>query len=295
MTNSYKVVGLDPGNSDFRLGNCLTLRRFTDLVNTPGMYASIRNSAMGWLNSTGSMHKYKIHEDLFASDVALDCAISESKQRTDSMEAAVLVGALLIAFPDARFSIGLLGGENSLGWNHYRSLGTSSVSLTGGSEARASLTQLFDYLLSNSYWVDDDLVQMLALLSAISEDRGFTTPVQVLSQSTTGNHQVDPRLFHAYQLIESLLEIGDREPLRDAVARWNASYAFKLEPGQISFVKDIRDLSLHFKAPRAEQRLKESMAELGFDHDHSRMREFRRHGIQRLLRDAALAYFRARF
>ena len=294
MTGTYKVIGLDPGDIEFRLGNCLTLRRSPELVNAPGMYAKIRHSAMGWMNSPGSMHNYLFFERLFASGVVLDRADPESKQAADSMEDAVLVAALLMAFPDARFGIGLLGGEGFLSGGHYRSLGTSSVALQDGTESRAFLTRLFDYLLSNSYWVDDDLVHILALLSALCQDRDRITPVQVLSLSTSGNHQVDAGLFHAWQLVEALLEIREGEPVRDAVARWNGTHSFQLDPDQIDLIRNLRDLSLHFKAPRAEKRLRESVVALGFDRDRSRQHEFRRHGIQRLLRAAALAYFRAR-
>ena len=41
-------------------------------------------------------------------------------------------------------------------------------------------------------------------------------------------------------------------------------------------------------------RLKESMVALGFDQDRSRQHEFRRCGFQKLLRQAAKAYFIAR-
>ena len=132
---------------------------------------------------------------------------------------------------------------------------------------------------------------MLALLSALCQDRDRTTPVQMLSLSTSGNHLVDAGLFHAYQLVETLLEIRDEEPLRDAVARWNASYPYQLDAGQIDFIRNARDISLHFKAPRAVKRLKDSQVALGFDQDGSRQDEFRRKGIQRLLREAAKLIF----
>ena len=294
MTASYKVIGIDPGDNAVRLGNRLTMRRSRDLGNTPGMYAKVRGSAMGWMNSRDSIHQSLFFNELFASDVALDHMGPEPAQQGDAMESAVLVAALLIAFPDARFGIGLAGGEESLGGGHYRSLGKQPISLPDGGENRDFLTRLFDYLQSNSYWVDDDLVHMLALLSALCQDRDRTTPVQVLSLSTSGNHQVDPGLFHAYQLVEALLEIRDGEPLREAVGRWNACYPLQLDPDQIDFIRNVRDLSLHFNAPRAEKRLKESVVALGFDRDRSRQHEFRRYGIQELLREAALAYFRAR-
>ena len=289
MAAAYKVIGVDPGDTEFHLGNCLTLRRSRELVNTPAMYAKIRGSAMGWINSPASIHQFVFFNELFASDVALDHVDPEPAQQGDAMESAVLVAALLIAFPDAQFGIGLAGG------GHYRSLGKQPISLPDGSENRDFLTRLFDYLQSKSYWVDDDLVHMLALLSALCQDRDRTTPVQVLSLSTSGNHQVDPGLFHAYQLVEALLEIRDGGRLREAVRRWNACYPLQLDPDQVDFIRNVRDLSLHFKAPRAEKRLKESVVALGFDRDRSRQHEFRRYGIQELLRRAALAYFRARF
>lgn len=59
-------------------------------------------------------------------------------------------------------------------------------------------------------------------------------------------------------------------------------------------VRNLRDISLHFKAPRAETRLKDSQIALGFDRDKSRQHEFRKHGMQNLLRAAARAYFLAR-
>ena len=294
MTASYKVIGIDPGDTGISLGNCLTMRRSRNLVNTPGMYAKVRSAAMGWMNSPDSIHDFAFFEAMFASDVVLDHAAPEPRQRGDSMESAVLVAALLIAFPDARFGFGLSGGEASLSGGHYRSLGKQSVALPDGSDARAFLAQLFDYLRSNSYWVDDDLVHILALLSALCQDRDRTKPVQVLSLSTSGNHQVDAGLFHVYQMIEALLEPRDGESLRAAVARWNGSYAFQLNPDQIDFIRDLRDISLHFKAPRAERRLRESQIALGFDRDISGQNEFRSYGIQRLLREAVQAYFLAR-
>ena len=115
MTASYKVIGIDPGDDVVSLGNCLTMRRSRDLVNTPGMYAKVRGSAMGWMNSRDSIHHFVFFDELFASDVALDHVDPEPAQQGDAMESAVLVAALLIAFPDARFGIGLAGGEKSLG------------------------------------------------------------------------------------------------------------------------------------------------------------------------------------
>ena len=296
MTVMYKVTGVDLGDTVFRLGNCLTMRRSRDAVNTPGMYAKTRGLAMGGMNATtGRIDNLIFFDELFRSDVVLDDEVSEPQQRGDAMEGAVLIAALLIAFPDVRFGFGLAGGEKSLGLTgHYRSLGKQPVALPDGSGARSVLTRVFDYLRNNSYWHDDDLVHMLALLSAVCQDRDRITPVQVLSLSTSGNHQVDAGLFHAYQLVEALLEIRDREPLRDAVARWNASHSHQLDADEIEFIRNVRDVSLHFTAPRAEKRLKDSQVALGFDQDRSRQREFRRYGIQKLLREAAQTYVRAR-
>ena len=294
MTARYKVIGIDPGDTDVRLGNCLTMRRSHDVVKTPGMYTKIRGSAMGWMNSTGSIDNPAFFDQLFASDIVLDDVVPEPGQRCDAMESAVLVAALLIAFPDARFGIGLSGGEDSLGGGHYRSIGKQAVALLDPSEARDFLTRLFEYLRNNSYWKDDDLVHMLALLSALCQDRGRTVPVQVLSLSTSGNHQVDTGLFYAYQLVEALLEIQDGERLRDAVARWNGSYTFQLKLNEIDFIKNLRDVSLHFRAERAEARIRKSRSTLGFNKDTARQSEFRSYGIQRLLREAARAYVLAR-
>ena len=217
------------------------------------------------------------------------------RQQGDTTESAVLVVALLIAFPNARFGLGLQGGDKALGSSdHYRSLGTTprlDLSEAGGD--RPFLTRLFDYLRSHSYWVDDDLVHILALLTDLCHDRDRIISAQVLSLSTSGNHQVDAGLFHAYQLIEALLEMGDGERLRDDVARWNGSYALQLNADEIDSIRNLRDISLHFKAGRAERRLGESRAALGFDQDRSREQKFR-NGMQRLLREAARAYFSAR-
>ena len=62
----------------------------------------------------------------------------------------------------------------------------------------------------------------------------------------------------------------------------------------LGFIRNLRDVSLHFKAPRAEKRLKSSQVALGFNQDRSQQNEFRRHGIQKLLREAAQAYVLAR-
>ena len=293
MTVRYKVTGVDLGETVFRLGNCLAIRRSQNAVNTPGMFARIRRSAPGGMSNFGrTLRDLVFFDELFSSDVVLE--VGEPKERGDSMESALLVAALLITFPDARFGIGLSGGEKSVGGAHYRSLGKQSVALRDGSEATELLIRLFNYLRKNSYWVDDDLVHILALLSALCQDRDRTTPVQVLSLSTTGNHQVDAGLFHAYQLVEALLEIRDREPLHDAVARWNDSYPHQLDADEIDFIRNLRDVSLHFKAPRAERRLKDSQVSLGFDQDRSRQHEFRQYGIQELLRETTLAYLLAR-
>ena len=110
MTARYKVTGIDPGDTAFRLGNCLTIHRSRDFVNTPGMYATIRSSAMSWLNPAGQIHDLIFFDKLFWSDVVLDHEVPEPRQQGDAMEGAVLVAALLIAFPDAQFGIGLQGG-----------------------------------------------------------------------------------------------------------------------------------------------------------------------------------------
>ena len=295
MPGKYKVTGLDPGPTAFQLGNCLTIRKSRDVVNTPGMYAKIRGLAMGWMNSAETSKNWTFFEELFASDVALDYVVSDPRQQGDMMEGPVLVAALLIAFPNARFGLGLQGGDKALGSSdHYRSLGTTPrLDLSEASGDRPFLTQLFNYLRSHSYWVDDDLVHTLALLTDLCHDRHRIISAQVLSLSTPGNHQVDAGLFHAYQLIEALLEMGDREQLRDAVARWNGFYALQLNADEIDFIRNLRDISLHFKAGRAEGRLRESRAALGFDQDRSREQKFR-DGMQRLLREAARAYFSAR-
>ena len=295
MTGRYKVIGIDPGDTDFQLGNCLTLRRSPNAVSTPGMYAKTRNSTVFWMNSIGHLDQLRFFDELFASDVVLNHADPEPRQQGDRMEGAVLIAALLIAFPDARFGVGLPGDEDFLGHtNHYRSLGKQPVAFPDGGEARNLLAELFDFLRNNSYWVDYDLVHILALLSAVCHDRDRTTPVKVLSLSTSGNHQVDPGLFHAYQLVEALLEVSDGESLRDAVARWNARYSHRLDPAQLDFIRNARDVSLHFRADRAAKRLRASAVALGFDLDPARQSEFRNHGIQKLLREAARAYFLAR-
>ena len=294
MPGTYKVTGIDPGPTTFQLGNCLTMRKSRAVVNTPGMYARVRGSAMGSMSTRGTVHNFILFEELFASEVALDYVVSEPSKQDDWSEGPVLVAGLLVAFPNARFGLGLPGGDSTLGSSdHYRSLGTTSIDLSAAGGDRPFLTQLFNYLLSHSYWVDDDLVHILALLTDLCHDRDRIRSAQVLSHSTSGNHQVDAGLFHAYQLIEALLEMGDREPPRDAVARWNGSYALQLNADEIDFIRNLRDISLHFKAERAESRLRESRAALGFDQDRSRKRNFR-NGVHRLLRETARAYFSAR-
>ena len=297
MARRYKVIGIDPGDTGFQLGNCLKMCRSRNAVSTPGMYAKIRGSAMGWLNVSGKGERDNLlfFNELFESDVVLDSVVPEPSQQGDAMEGAVLVAALLIAFPDARFGFGLPGGEDSLGpINHYRSVGKESVDLRDGSGDRGFLTRLFNYLKKNSYWVDDDLVHLLALLTDLCQDRDRTIHAPVLSLSTSGNHQVDAGLFHAYQVIEALLEKGDRQELSGAIEQLNNTHPLKLDTDKINFIKNLRDISLHFKAERARKKLKKSRTALGFDLDQRRENEFRKNGMQKLLREAAQAYFRAR-
>ena len=292
MTRRYKVTGIEPGDTGFQIGNCLTIRKSHDVVNTPGMYAKVRGSIMNGMNFTRTIDNLIFFDELFASDVVLGHVVPEPPQQGADMEGALLVATLLIALPDARFGFGLQGEENSLvPIGHYRSLGRESVDLRDGSNARDFVTQLFNYLQKNSYWIDDDLVHMLALLTDLCQDRERTIHAQVLSLSTSGNHQVDAGLFHAYQLIEALLETKDREPLSNAIARWNNTYPFQLDSNKINLIKDLRDIHLHFKPERAEKRLKERQTALGFDRDRSLRNEFQRYGMQKLLRDAAQAYF----
>lgn len=295
MIERYKVAGIDPGAAGLQLGNCLTMRKLRAAVNTPTMYAKVRGSVMSSMARAGTLLDLVFLDELFASRVVLDHVVPEHPQRGDTSEGALLVAALLIAFPNARFGLGLPGAEKSLRLTgHYRSLGKKSLDLRDGSKAPELVTRLFDYLRMNSYWVDDDLVHLLALLTDFCQDRDRTIPAQVLSLSTSGNHQVDAGLFHAYQLIEALLEIRDHEPLRDSVARWNDTYPLQLDADEIDFIRNLRDLSLHFKAERAAKRLRQSRIALGFDEDSSRQSEFRRYGMQRLLREIAQAYFLAR-
>ena len=287
MAGTYKVTGIDPGPTAFQIGNCLTMRKSRDVVNTPGMYAKVRSSVMA-----REIKNLIFFDELFAADVVLDYVTSEPSQQGDSSEGAVLVAGLLVAFPDAGFGLGLPGGDSFLGQaDHYRSLGTTSIDLSEAGKDRSFLTRLFNYLRSHSYWVDDDLVHILALLTDLCHDRDRVIHAPVLSLSTSGNHLVDAGLFHAYQLVEALLEIRYHEKLSDAVARWNDSYDLQLNADQIDYIRNVRDVSLHFKATRAVERLRESCTALGFDQDTSREHEFRRHGMQRLLRAAARAYF----
>ena len=291
MNSRFKAIGVDPGDVALGLGNCLELRRSPDVVRTPLMYAKVRGSAMGWMSSIGAAQELVFRDELFSSEVVLAHDERESQQPGNSSEGAVLVAALLIAFPDARFAFGLQGGTESLSLlGDYRSLGTHPVRLHDGDEERALVTKVFDYLSANSYWVDDDLVHLLALLTDVCQDRDRVAHGSVLSLSTSGNHRVDPGVFHAYQLVEALLELRDREPLGGAVARWNARYPLQLDPDKVNFIRDVRDVCLHFKPQRAEGRLRDTRVALGFDQDHSEEREFRRHGVQKLLREAAQAF-----
>ena len=98
MIVTYKVTDIDPGDTAFRLGNCLTLRKCPGLINTPGMYAKVRSLALGWMNALHTISKHVFFEELFTSDVGLDDVDQEPRQRGDAMESAILVAALLIAF-----------------------------------------------------------------------------------------------------------------------------------------------------------------------------------------------------
>ena len=69
-----------------------------------------------------------------------------------------------------------------------------------------------------------------------------------------------------------------------------ALYDLQLDADEIDFIRNLRDISLHFKAERAESRLRESRAALGFDQDRSLEQKFR-NGVHRLLRETARAYF----
>ena len=245
MTVRYKVIGIDPTAIGLELGNCLKMHKLRAAVNTPKMYARLGGSAMGWTTScTGVHHDLAFFDELFASHVVLDDVVPAQPHQGGTSAGALLVATLLIAFPHARFGIGLSGGEKSLNTiGHYRSFGNESIDLPDGGEAREFTTRLFDYLCSNSYWVDDDLVHMLALLTDLSQDRDRRIPAQVLSHSTSGNHQVDAGLFHAYQLIEALLEVKYREELRVSVERWNNTYRLQLDADKIDFIRNLRDLS----------------------------------------------------
>ena len=239
--------------------------------------------------------KDDLYEELFSSGVILDHVVTEPSQQGDTEESSVLVAALLIAVPDTRFGFGLTGDAASLSLSGcYRSIGTKSVDLREGSKARDLVTQVFNYLRQNAYWVDDDLVHMLALLTDLCQDRSRMKLTQVLSLSTSGNHGVDAGLFHAYQMVEALLEMRDRELLHDAIERWNNTYSFQLDADEIDFIRDLRDIALHFKAQRAVDRLTASRAALGFDQDRKREMEFCRNGTQKWLREATQAYVLAR-
>ena len=291
MNNGFKAIGVDPGDVALRLGNCLELRRSPDFVQTPSMYAEVRGYAMGWMSSFGVTRELTFRDELFSSDIRLAHDWDDSGNLGDSSEGVVLVAALLIAFPDAQCGFGLQGCAKSLSViGDYRSLGTHPVHLPDGGEDRVLVTKVFDYLRANAYWVDEDLVHVLALLTDVCQDRERVVHGSVLSHSTSGNHRVDPAVFHAYQLVEALLEVGDGEPLRDAVARWNTTYPLRLDLEEINFIRNVRDASLHFKPRRAEERLRDTRVALGFDQDHCAERGFRRHGVQKLLRKAARAY-----
>ena len=95
-------------------------------------------------------------------------------------------------------------------------------------------------------------------------------------------------------MVEALLEKRDGESVRTAVARWNDTYPLQLNTDEIDFIRNVRDLSLHFRAERAGPRLRESQIALKFDRNTARQNEFRSYGIQRLLREAAQAYVLAR-
>lgn len=295
MDGTYKATGLDPGDVPLRLGRCIEIAKSRSVVRTPPMYGQLRAHPMGWLRPIEDLRGLRFCDKLFSSDVAVTHAVHSTPQPSDSSESAILVATLLVAFPNARFGIGLRGDGEFLSMDgDYRSLGKHPIQLHHGSTERALVTQVFDYLRHNAYWVNDDFVHMLALLTDICQDRDRIVHRAVLSLSTSGNHLVDPGLFHAYQLVEALLELGDREPLNDAVARWNAVNRFQLDCDEINFIRDVRDVCLHFKAQRAGQRLNRTRVALGFEQDHSREREFRSHGVQRLLREIAQAYVLAR-
>ena len=137
----------------------------------------------------------------------------------------MLVAALLVAFPEGRFGFGLPGGKNSLGLDdNYRSLGKDPVDLSDKEGGRDLLEDLFNYLIKNSYWTNDDNVHILALLTDLCEDRDRVKTAKILSLSTSGNHLVDPGLFYAYQLIEALLEKEDRESMSEVVTRAKLSH-----------------------------------------------------------------------
>ena len=101
MPGTYKVTGIDPGPTAFQLGNCLTMRKSRDVVNTPGMYGKTRGSAMGSMSTRGTVHNFIFFEELFASEVALDYVVSEPSKQDDWSEGPVLVAGLLVAFPNA--------------------------------------------------------------------------------------------------------------------------------------------------------------------------------------------------
>ena len=61
MPGTYKVTDIAPGPTAFQLGNCLTMRKSRDVVNTPGMYVKVRGSV--------NIDDLSFFEELFESDV----------------------------------------------------------------------------------------------------------------------------------------------------------------------------------------------------------------------------------
>ena len=180
MSASYKVTGIDPGDTSFYLGNRLRILRSPDAIGTPAMYGKVRGSGLGHMSPTDMLKNLKFFDELFSSDVVLEHAVSKPEQEKGDFAAGViLIATLLIAFPDARFGFGLQGGPQSLSLSgDYRSLGTHPVDLQARREDRMLVTRLYNYLRHNSYWVDDDLVHVLALLTDICQDRDRLNPRQ---------------------------------------------------------------------------------------------------------------------
>ena len=105
---------------------------------------------MGWMSVVGALQHQMFLDELFASDVVLDHVVSEPSQERDTAEGTLFVATLLIAFPDARFGIGLQGRPDSLSaFGDYRALGTDSLDLHYDSENRALVTRLFNFLRAN--------------------------------------------------------------------------------------------------------------------------------------------------